>query len=220
MKRRATTARLDLADDDAFDLGVHDEGARRDAGAEPDHEHRFGLRVRERRKVAEQTLQAHVEVVGRCFDLASHVVVAVVRRLAHGDRRSHPFRDVREFVAVVQTSRCSVRWLELAAQSREREGRPRWQPARGGRREVESRSFRFLLASSFASAVGHGAAFVSGAGSARVGSQCSPRLGRARSVARGATEGRIHQCGRARGERRRRSAARSACPRTESGRGS
>ena len=52
--------RLDLANHNPFDAGMHDERPGRDARAAADDEDRFRLRMYEGRNMAEHPLQSHV----------------------------------------------------------------------------------------------------------------------------------------------------------------
>ena len=89
--------RLDLADDNAFDFGMDDEGSGRDAGADTDDEDGLRVRVHQRRDVAEHALEAHVDVhVGR-FDLAADVELTRAGGvLGHGDRRRRALAQIQE----------------------------------------------------------------------------------------------------------------------------
>ena len=67
--------RLDVADDDAFDIGVHDEGAGGDARAAGHDQHRLGLLVDQCRDVTQHAQQPQVGLHGRGLDLAGAVEV-------------------------------------------------------------------------------------------------------------------------------------------------
>src|SRR5262249_15620048 len=67
---------LDLADDDTFNIGIRDEAASRDPGAEADDEHRPRLRPQQRRQVTEHVLQAHVDRMAAGLGFAADVKIA------------------------------------------------------------------------------------------------------------------------------------------------
>ena len=88
--------RLDVADDDALDVGVDDEGAGRDARAAGDDQDRLGLLVQERRDVPEHPLEPHVGGQGGRLNLARAVEAPdALRRHGDGDRDVRPLADIR-----------------------------------------------------------------------------------------------------------------------------
>ena len=68
--------RLDVADDDALDVGVQDERAGGDARAAGHDQYRLGLLVDQRREVSEHSLHPHVGGQGGGLDLAGGVEAA------------------------------------------------------------------------------------------------------------------------------------------------
>ena len=87
--------RLDVADDDAFDVRMHHKGAgghARPAGHDQD---RFGPRVGQRSQVPQHPLQPHVAGFVGGLHLAGRVEAPLARFLqGHGDRAIEPLPQI------------------------------------------------------------------------------------------------------------------------------